>query len=147
MAVFFSNFKPFAAYWAAFMIYIFFPFFDFISLSGGWIIFCFILMCIFNLITGYIDGVAKIKWGILLFGLQLAAGAGAVIASASPNDNYILGYIATFGNLLAANFNYIFSNSKILYILIAILSVALPVAAFFAGWGIKKVVANKTAVP
>lgn len=133
MSAFFSNFKPFAAYWAAFSIYIILPFFELIPVSIGWMI-CFVaFMCLFNFITGYIDGVKKIKWGIMLFAVQLLFCV--VWKYAVKSDNSDLNYLIGFSNMTLVLFN---SEIKAVNITVAVLSVVLPVLPFFAGDGLRK---------
>lgn len=133
MSAFFSNFKPFAAYWAAFSIYIILPFFELIPVSIGWMI-CFVaFMCLFNFITGYIDGVKKIKWGIMLFAVQLLFCV--VWKYAVKSDNSDLNYLIGFSNMTLVLFN---SEIKAVNITVAVLSVVLPVLPFFCGRRFKK---------
>lgn len=41
------------------------------------------ILFVFNSITGYTDGIKKIKWGLLVFELQLAVCAALSIAGAA----------------------------------------------------------------
>lgn len=127
------NLKPFRAYWAAFLIYFVPLFFDFVDFGYVWIALFLIMICVFNFITGYTEGVKKIKWGILLFALQLTVCAILYICNIS--DELIIG----LGNLILLFFDDFFYNRHPYYsentvnIVFAAISVVLPVLPFFIG--------------
>lgn len=131
MKYLFKNLKPFISYWAAFAIYFVFPFFGIIGLSAFWRVFFLILICVFNLITGYVDGAVKIKWGISLFTFQLALFGILQLLPIGTSNRIII-----FGNLINST---VFPNtgSIIVKIIVLIFSIILPVAPFFIGGGIK----------
>ena len=67
----FSNLKPFITYWCVYLSC------AFITLmadgnAATWGIWALVLVCILNALTGYTDGIKKIRWGIAAFGVMLA---------------------------------------------------------------------------
>lgn len=74
MKTFFCNIKPFIAYWVALAVW-FVPAYMLDLSDTAWITVFVVALLILNGITGYTDGVKEIRWGIALFGVQLAAGA------------------------------------------------------------------------
>lgn len=134
MKVLFKNLKPFISYWAAFAIYFVFPFFGLIDLSAFWRVFFLIMICVFNLLTGYIDGVRKIKWGILVFTLQLTVSGILQLLPIGTSNRFVI-----FGNLINST---VFSNtgSTLVTIISVIFSIILPIVPFFIGCAIKRFV-------
>lgn len=136
MKAFLKNLKPFISYWASFAIYFIFPFFGLTELSTFWFVLPLILICIFNFITGYIDGFNKIRWGVLLFALQLTVFGILQLLLVDVDSRVIV-----FGNLINSNvLPYIFYmvNSTLVDIIFMICSILLPIVPFFIGNRIKK---------
>ena len=75
----------------------------------------------------------KIKWGIMLFAVQLLFCV--VWKYAVKSDNSDLNYLIGFSDMTLVLFN---SEIKAVNITVAVLSVVLPVLPFFAGDGLRK---------
>lgn len=134
----FSNLKPFIAYWCVYTSCVF------ITLvadgnTATWGIWALVLLCVLNGITGYSEGIKKIRWGIAAFGAMLAICAVPTFIIPGLSDR-ILG----IGNLiLRSAFDY--SENTALNVLFAVLSVVLPLVPFFVGAGLRKALQNKKA--
>lgn len=132
----FSNLKPFITYGCVYAIC------AFITLiadgnAATWGIWALVLVCILNAVTGYTDGIKKIRWGIAAFGVMLAVCAVPFYIILGWSDR-ILG----MGNLIVRTVFYYGENTA-LNILWAVLSVVLPLAPFFIGAAVRKAVQNK----
>lgn len=133
----FSNLKPFIAYWCVYASCAFIT----LVVDGNtatWGIWALVLVCVLNGITGYTEGVKKIKWGIALFSAMLAVCA--ALSFVPELESRVL----IFGNLIFSTaFDY--SENTALNVLFAVLSVVLPLVPFFVGAGLRKVLQNKKA--
>lgn len=122
----FCNLKPFLSYWGSFAVYFAVSLFELTADSALWKILYLALICIFNFITGYTDGVKGDKVGISLFSIQLIIFAIFSVCKFSKSR------IVVFGNLiLSIVFDY--TGNTIIDYVFAILSVALPIIPFFIG--------------
>lgn len=133
----FSNLKPFITYGCVYAIC------AFITLiadgnAATWGIWALVLVCVLNAVTGYTDGIRKIRWGIVAFGVMLAVCAVPFYIVIPKWNDAIFG----LGNLIIRTVFY-YSENTALNILWAVLSVVLPLAPFFIGAAVRKAVQNK----
>lgn len=97
-----------------------------------------VLLCVLNGITGYSEGIKKIRWGIAAFGAMLAICAALSFVPELESRALI------FGNLIFSTaFDY--SENTLLNALFAVLSVVLPLVPFFVGAAVRKALQNKKA--
>ena len=88
MKTFVKNLKPFIAYWVALAVW-FVPAYMLDLSDTAWITVFVVALLILNGITGYTDGVKEIRWGIALFGVQLAV-CGALLLVGENMGAYAL---------------------------------------------------------
>lgn len=143
MKALFCNLKPILAYWAAFLIYFALHIFS-IKYPGAAMSAVFIgILFIFNFITGYTDGIKKIKWGLLVFELQLAVSAALSVAGVFGNldlPSAAWQFISSANIFVSSVF---YSGSLAGNIGFAVLSVILPLVPLVAGAAVKKAVKRR----
>lgn len=127
MKTFVKNLKPFIAYWAALAVW-FVPAYMLDLSDTAWITVFVVALLILNGITGYTDGVKEIRWGIALFGVQLAAGAALCFISAD---------VFAFANVLFINQPF-HNSSTAAEVVWAVVSVAVGLLPFFIGAAVRK---------
>lgn len=127
MKTFVKNLKPFIAYWVALAVW-FVPAYMLDLSDTAWITIFVVALLILNGITGYTDGVKEIRWGIALFGVQLAAGAALCFISAD---------VFAFANVLFINQPF-HNSSTAAEVVWAVVSVAMGLLPFFIGAAVRK---------
>lgn len=127
MKTFVKNLKPFIAYWACVAVYMLVAFFGDIY-DAWWPAVMAAVLCILNGLTGYTDGVKEIRWGIALFGVQLAAGAALCFISAD---------VFAFANILFINQPF-YNSSTAAKVVWAVGSVAVGLLPFFIGAAVRQ---------
>lgn len=128
MKTFVKNLKPFIAYWACVAVYMLVAFFGDIH-DAWWPAVMAAVLCILNGLTGYTDGVKEIRWGIALFGVQLGAGAAL---------GFVPGVQADILNLAFSDWLFGLSTNTAVTVLLALLTVAVPILPFFIGAAVRQ---------
>lgn len=142
MKTFAKNLKPFIAYWVALAVW-FVPAYMLDLTDTVWMTVFVAVLLILNGITGYTDGVKEIRWGIALFGVQLAAGAALCFVPGFQDD------IFTISNILFLNQPF-YTTSTAIEVIWAVGSVAVGLLPFFIGAAVRKKVPpeqTKTRLP
>lgn len=142
-----ANLKPFIAYWACLSAYMLLPVIFAVPVdTGEWFNTVMrtgflVVLCVLNFVTGYTDGIYKIRWGLTVFTMQMGICAGLTVA-AENNGLWALRNAAAIGNAVpAALFGQPESWGQ--SALFVVLGVVLPVVPFFIGWGIRRSVQKK----
>lgn len=130
MKTFVKNLKPFIAYWACVAVYMLVAFFGDIY-DAWWPAVMAAALCILNGVTGYTDGVKPIRWGIALFGVQLGAGAALCFVPGLPGALGVL-------NLAFGDWFFGLSTNTAITVLLAVLTVAVPIVPFFIGAAVRQ---------
>lgn len=129
MKIIFNNLKPFIAYWISFLIYVIISMFETFSFETSMIAF-FTVYIILNIIIGYSTDIKEIRYGIILFELQLIVCS--IIFSINTESSGLKTFAST-GNIFYSTFfdgiNNIFSF---------VLSILLPVLLLGIGFGLTK---------
>lgn len=139
MKIFFCNIKPFIAYWVALAVW-FIPAYMLDLSDTAWITVFVVALLIPNGITGYTDGVKEIRWGIALFGVQLAV-CGALILVGEYVGAYTLRMFGVLGSAVVQmlfDFDYIATDPVAPPAIQIAVSVVVALVPFFIGWGIRR---------
>lgn len=99
----FDNFKPIVVYWAVLAVCMLAVVLGDLS-TAYWAIPAVVIMCLFNLIIGYTNGIKTLKWGIACLGIQLAACA--LLYSIFDYGRFAQSSITAFGNIAFSNIFY-----------------------------------------
>lgn len=135
MGVIFNNLKPFIAYWISFAVYVMISLFEVFS-SKNLIIAFFIVYIISSVLIGCSTNIKEIRFGIILFELQLIVCA--IIFSINTESSG-LNTIASAGNIFYSTF-----FERIKNVLNFILSVLLPVLFLGIGFGLTELKNKKS---
>lgn len=109
MGVIFNNLKPFIAYWISFAVYVMISLLEVFS-SKNLIIAFFIVYIISSVLIGCSTNIKEIRFGIILFELQLIVCA--IIFSINTESSG-LNTIASAGNIFYSTFFERIKNSRI----------------------------------
>lgn len=144
MKTFFCNIKPFIAYWVALAVW-FVPAYMLDLSDTAWITVFVVALLILNGITGYTDGVKEIRWGIGLFGVQLAV-CGALLLVGENMGAYALRNFGLYSSAVVQmlfDFDYIAGAPLAQPVAQLAVSVVVALVPFFIGWGIRRSVQKK----
>lgn len=127
MGAIFNNLKPFIAYWVSFAVYVMISLFEIFS-SKNLIIAFFIVYIILSVLIGYSTDIKEIRFGIILFELQLIICA--IIFSINTESSGLNTFVSA-GNIFYSTF-----FERINNIFNYILSIFLPVLLLGIGFGL-----------